>query len=230
MFERAHHKAVAQTLAALNKNLFLEAECFFGGGTSIVLLLGEYRESVDIDFLCASETGYRRLRELTFGGRFEPLLAPDARIDLLRDVRTDQYGIRTWIGVGETRIKFEIVRESRVSLSGALDARLGVPVLSRGDLYAEKLLANADRYADKAVLNRDIIDLGLMISRWGPVPGQAWQKARAAYGTAVDEAYKKAVASIRDPGWLETCMQGMAMDRSLAREILESFGEGYPPG
>lgn len=33
-----------------------------------------------------------------------------------------------------------------------MGARLGVPVLTRDYLYAEKLLANADRWADKAVL------------------------------------------------------------------------------
>jgi hypothetical protein len=229
MFKRARHKAIAEALAALNAELFMEAECFFGGGTSIVLLLDEYRESVDIDFLCASEAGYRRLRELTFGGRFEPLLDAGARLDQLREVRADQYGIRTWVGAGDTKIKFEIVRESRIGLSGGLDRKLGVPVLSRDDLYAEKLLANADRYADKVVLNRDVIDLGLMISRWGPIPGAACAKARAAYGTAIDAAYSTAAAKISDPEWLETCMRGMAMDRDLAKEILEALAEARLP-
>jgi len=36
--------------------------CLFGGGTALVLQLGEYRESVDIDFLCVLEAN-RELAE-----------------------------------------------------------------------------------------------------------------------------------------------------------------------
>lgn len=43
----------------------------------------------------------------------------------------------------------------------------------REDLFAEKLLANADRSADRAMYSRDAIDLGMMIAAWGPPPGAA---------------------------------------------------------
>lgn len=39
------------------------AKCYFGGGTAIALRFGEYRESVDIDFLVFDRTGYGTLRE-----------------------------------------------------------------------------------------------------------------------------------------------------------------------
>ena len=45
-------------------------------------------------------------------------------------------------------VKFEVVREDRIDLQGEAGMRFGVPMLSRADLYAEKLLANADRYLD----------------------------------------------------------------------------------
>ena len=228
MYKRAHHNAIAKLLAAFNSDLLQEAECYFGGGTAIVLLMDEYRESVDIDFLCASAQGYRRLRELTFKGQMSPLLNPGAHIDILRELRADQYGIRTVLDVDGTKIKFEIIREGRVDLSGAMNGQLDVPVLDREDLYCEKLLANADRYGDRAVRSRDIIDLGLMMSRWGAIPESAWTKARAAYGTAIDAAYENAVASIRSPEWLRTCMQDMAMDLSLTDEILDTFGGPVP--
>ena len=224
MFDRPHHNAIATILAALDADLLAEAECWFGGGTAIVLALGEYRESVDIDFLCASQQGYRLLRQATFGGTLDRLLKPGAGVETLRDVRVDQYGIRTQIAAGGARVKFEIVREARVALSGALDPVLAVPVLSREDMYCEKLLANADRHADRSVLNRDIIDLTMMMSRWGPVPKAAWSKAQDAYGSTVETAYEKAVLAIRDPHWLKTCMDGMAMDGSLAEEILSQHG------
>lgn len=50
-FKRAHHQLIAQVLCALDGKLLREANCLFGGGTAIALRYGEYRESVDIDFL-----------------------------------------------------------------------------------------------------------------------------------------------------------------------------------
>jgi len=51
MFERPHHQRIARVLAALNGSLLRHNHCLFGGGTAIALRYGEYRESVDIDFL-----------------------------------------------------------------------------------------------------------------------------------------------------------------------------------
>lgn len=64
MFERPHHQRVAQVLASLDANLLAQSHCFFGGGTAIALRYGEYRESVDIDFLVSDIDGYRQLRQL----------------------------------------------------------------------------------------------------------------------------------------------------------------------
>lgn len=49
-------------LNALNADLLLESNCLFGGGTAIALRFGEYRESVDIDFLVSDKASYRGLR------------------------------------------------------------------------------------------------------------------------------------------------------------------------
>jgi hypothetical protein len=229
MFDRPHHTAIARVLKALDADLLLRAEAWFGGGTAIVLTLGEYRESVDIDFLCASQDGYRRLREATFGGALDKVMAPSSGVLQLREVRADQYGIRTQIEAEGTRIKFEILREGRIDLSGAVDARLGVPLLSRNDMYCEKLLANADRYADTAVLSRDMIDLSMMISRWGPVPEAAWAKAEGAYGQSVRAAFDKAVTMIRNPAWLRKCATGMAIHTEITEEILAVHGGPVAP-
>ncbi|MCW2313780.1 nucleotidyl transferase AbiEii/AbiGii toxin family protein [Rhodoferax antarcticus] len=51
MFERPHHQRIAQVLYALDAQLLRDKHCLFGGGTAIALRYGEYRESVDIDFL-----------------------------------------------------------------------------------------------------------------------------------------------------------------------------------
>jgi len=59
MFERPHHQRIGKILHAFNAALLHETKCYFGGGTAIVLSLDEYRESLDIDFLCASNDGYQ---------------------------------------------------------------------------------------------------------------------------------------------------------------------------
>ena len=148
MFDLPHHQRIARLLHELDGVFFEKAHCYFGGGTAITLALGEYRESVDIDFLCASTDGYRVLRAAVFEGGLGPLAR--APLKLLRDLRADQYGIRTFIEVEGVAVKFEIVREARIDLGGALDPTLGVPVLTREDLFAEKLLANADRSNDRS--------------------------------------------------------------------------------
>ncbi len=132
---RPHHNASAQVLKALDTDTLLRAQPRYGGGTAIVLNLGEYRKSVDIDFLCASQEGYRLLREATFGGSLDKVLAAESGVAVLREVRANQYGIRKQVEAGETRINFEIVREGRIYLSGNLDTRLGVPALSRTDMH-----------------------------------------------------------------------------------------------
>lgn len=50
MFERPHHRRIAQVLHALNAPLLRDNHCLFGGGTAIAMRYGEYRESVDMDF------------------------------------------------------------------------------------------------------------------------------------------------------------------------------------
>ena len=46
-------------LSNLGRTFLEQCHCYFGGGTRIVLELGEYRESKGIDFLCSSRDGYR---------------------------------------------------------------------------------------------------------------------------------------------------------------------------
>jgi len=50
------------------------------------------------------------------------------------------------------------------------------------DMFAEKLLANADRCQDRSVANRDAIDLAMLIAAYGPIPEAALSKATVAYG------------------------------------------------
>jgi hypothetical protein len=181
----------------------------------MALRYGEYRESIDMDFLVSDVQGYRHLRHrLTGPDGFKPLITgAHALIEQAREVRADQYGIRTLLNVDGQLIKFEIVLEGRIELAppGVADQLAGVATLTPLDMLAGKLLANADRWADDGVFSRDVIDMAMM--RPGlPLLRQALAKAEGAYGQAVAADLAKAIERLRTrTGWLERCMQAMQM-------------------
>lgn len=124
-------------------------------------------------------------------------------------------------------IKVELIKEGSLDLQGGLNGVLGVPTLSHVDLFATKLLANADRGLDKATFSRDIIDIAMMIDGWGDVPDAAWQKAQQAYGSVVYRGFQRAVELIRDPRHLAQCMSKMQMNPGLLPRIPEFLVEAY---
>ncbi|MGO6747974.1 nucleotidyl transferase AbiEii/AbiGii toxin family protein [Rhizobium ruizarguesonis] len=190
-FIKPEHQIIADLLASMNGRFLEDCGCFFGGGTAIVLKHGEYRQSLDVDFLCADTDGYRELR--VAASRTGPAGLFDADVKLARDTRFDRYGIRMFLRFKEQPIKFEIVREERIAIGGSIDDELGVPVLSPSDMFAEKLLANTDRCMDRAVAYRDAIDLGRLVLAYGEVPDSALEKAERAYGEDVERYAVKIV-------------------------------------
>ena len=217
MFKRPHHQRVARILDALNVALLTEAACYFGGGTAIVLLLNEYRESVDVDLLCASHEGYRTLRNAVNENSLGPLLTQ--AMPLARAVRADRYGIRTFLMVDDVPIKFEIVREDRIPLQAQTHPGIPILTLSQVDMFAEKLLANTDRWADRSTTSRDIIDLAMMIHHWGPIPPSAWLKVEDAYGASARRAFAKAQELLADEAYLAECLRKMSMDARWTDDI-----------
>lgn len=220
MFERPHHQRIAHVLAALDGGALAQHACWFGGGTCIALRFGEYRESVDIDFLVSDPAGYRELRQLLTGlDGLAPITRQGAMpLELLREVRADQYGIRTQVRMDGYAIKFEIVREARIELQapGPQDLLCGIGTLTELDLAASKLLANADRQADDGVFSRDVIDLAMM-NLTLPQLRAALEKATEAYGAAITKDLAKAIDRLQNrQGWLERCMQVMAMNMPKA--------------
>ncbi|NIC41124.1 nucleotidyl transferase AbiEii/AbiGii toxin family protein [Aquabacterium sp. A08] len=220
MFERPHHQRIGHVLASLDSRLLREHGCLFGGGTCIALRYGEYRESVDMDFLVSDAAGYRDLRQRLMGTDGISAIVRQGAMPLvaLREIRADQYGIRTQVQMDGQAIKFEIVREARMELEvpGPQDVLCGVDTLTPLDLAASKLLANSDRQADDGVFSRDVIDLAMMNLRL-PALRAALAKAQAAYGSAVERDLAKAIDRLQNrPGWLERCMQAMAMEMPKA--------------
>src|SRR5215203_4533432 len=82
LFERPHHRRIAAILRALDADLLAAHACWFGGGTAMALRYGEYRESVDIDFLVSDAKGYRALREgLTGAAGVQSIARPGALLE-----------------------------------------------------------------------------------------------------------------------------------------------------
>ena len=218
MFEREHHRRVASVLQALDARLLHAHQCLFGGGTALALRYGEYRESVDIDFLVSHREGYRALRQLLSGSAGVQAICrtdvdPAPVFSQTREVRADQYGLRTMLRVADVEIKFEIVLEARITLAppGEDDLLCGVATLTPLDAAASKLLANSDRWRDDAVLSRDLIDLAMMAPPQALLR-QAIVKAQGAYGASIEADLRKAIQTLRErPHRLDRCMQAMRM-------------------
>ncbi|MBL0942859.1 MAG: nucleotidyl transferase AbiEii/AbiGii toxin family protein [Hydrogenophaga sp.] len=211
MFEREHHRRIAALLEAIDAAFLLKHRCFFGGGTAIALSCGEYRESVDIDFMCASIDGYRGLREAV--REKDPGWLFQRPVQLRREPLVDQYGIRMAVAVDEVPVKVELVFEARIAFKDPLpeDRICGVWRMAAEDLVASKLMANADRYADDAVMSRDLIDLAMFLPD-GLVPAPGVEKARRAYGGAIDKAFTRARQGLLErEGRLQKCMKAMHM-------------------
>lgn len=214
-------------LAGMNAPFLRDAKCYFGGGTAIALQLDEYRESVDMDFLCADQEGYRKLRKSIFDNGLADIFP--AGIAILREVRADRDGIRAILAADGIPIKFEIVREARIELDGTDAPPIPVPCLTKNDLFAEKLLANADRFMDRSAMSRDIIDLLVMEERWGSIPQEAWEKASAAYGDSVQHAFLKARELLADnPAYLAECLAKMGIEDTVGISLQKAIGVLHP--
>lgn len=214
MFEREHHRKVALVLQSLEPQVLAQRHCYFGEGTAMALRYGEYRESVDVDFLVSDLAGYRELRQMVGGVHgLDALVRPGLKLELAREVRADQYGIRTHVRSGDALIKFEIALEARMALAepGVDDQVCGVQTLAPVDLAAEKLLANADRWADDSVFSRDLIDLAMQGASQDLLEA-ACAKAEGAYAAAVRRSLADAVQALRKrPHRLDECMRALAM-------------------
>ena len=234
MFEREHHRNVALVLQTLDPSVLAQHHCYFGGGTAMALRYGEYRESVDIDFLVSDLPGYRALRQMLGGSHgLAPLVRPGMQLELARELRADQYGLHTHVRCGNSLIKFEIVLEGRIVLTapGDQDRICGVLSLAPVDLAAEKLLANADRWADDVVFSRDIVDLAMQRADKKLLEA-ACAKAETAYGASVRQALARAVHALHArPHRLEECMQALrvtSVSRAQLWQAIRRIGRALP--
>ena len=209
-FHRDRHRLVARVLSCLDADFLSANHCYFGGGTRIVLELNEYRESMDIGFLCSDQPGYRALRSTVTSASLGAIVR--APVTLAREVRADLYGIRTFIDIDGSPVRFEIIREARIPLSGGRIEGLSVPVLNPVECIAEKLLANADRGLDASVRCRDLVDLAFMAAHWPAATlEQGHALADAAYGSVVRRVLAEVLQRFQDRSVRRQCLRDLAV-------------------
>ena len=168
LFERPHHRRIAAR--ARTRSTPTARRATPAGSAAAPrwrLRYGEYRESVDIDFLVSEREGlpraaraaHRRRPACSRSRRPARCSRPRARCaptstasaPLLRSRQASTSSSRSCC-------------EGRIALEapGAADRVCGVATLTPLDMAASKLLANSDRWADDAVMSRDLIDLAMM--------------------------------------------------------------------
>lgn len=223
-FKRPEHNNIAALLRTMDADFLLESRCWFGGGTAIVLTHGEYRRSLDIDFLCSDTDGYRNIRNAVFDRGLAAMFSGAVR--QMRDIRSDAYGVRTLIEYDGLAVKFEVVREARISLAGALSPELNVPLLMVDDMFTEKLLANADRCFDRSVAYRDAIDLGRLVEANGAtIPQASIQKAEAAYGADVARKAVSVLNHLTNETEIAYAAESLDMKPDVAEAAIDAFRE-----
>ena len=219
-FTRPRHKLVWQLLQSLNSEFLSTAKCYFGGGTRIVLDLYEYRESIDVDFLCADPSGYRELRNSISDSSLGKICV--GNVALMREVRADMYGIRTFVRIDDQPIKFEIISEGRISLSGAHLVDIPVEVLDHTSTFAEKFLANTDRGRDESTRSRDLIDLAYMAASWlDSSLSEGIKTAETIYGDAVRRELAATINKFKDTSYRSKCIKDLRVTdtRKLTRGL-----------
>jgi hypothetical protein len=173
--QHQHHEKIYEALKQFNAAFLNEHNILFGGGTRIALELNEYRESVDIDFICPNKDSYKAVRNEVSNISLGNIVTKD--FDYIRDIRSDRDAVRTAIKIDNTPIKLEFVSFADYELTKATENKFIVPYLDIKSCYVNKLLANADRYKEY----KDIFDLMAMFHYWGPIPDDSWDIASEHY-------------------------------------------------
>ena len=163
-FQRLCHRRAELILQRLDAGFLRSTQCYFGGGTRISMELDEYRESNDVDFLCSDVDGWRRLRRCVTNNSLGALFVDHPPLG--REVRADNYGIRTYLEIGGDFVKFVIISSSQPRLRGVDVEGLPVTALCRTDVAAQKLMANASRGGDRSSHSKDLVDLAFIAQGW----------------------------------------------------------------
>ncbi|MCR9366960.1 nucleotidyl transferase AbiEii/AbiGii toxin family protein [Vibrio parahaemolyticus] len=177
-YKLTHHQIIESALENFNADFFRKNNIIFGGGTRIALEIDEYRESIDIDFLCPDRDSYRAVRYETTNVSLGQLVKEP--FEYPREILFDRYAVRPWIKYKGTPIKLEFVSCDNYLIGFEWNPALfPVPFLDKPSCFYTKLLANADRKLVEPY--KDIFDLLAMRKAWGPIPNETIEAAEKHY-------------------------------------------------
>lgn len=214
-----HHNAIQAVLEKLNPAFFENNNIMFGGGTRIALELNEYRESIDIDFICPNTASYRAIRsQVTTASLGDAITVP---LTLVREIRSDRYGVRTVVQEQGINIKLEFVSFDDYKLSKMDNSLFPVPCLDHDSCFITKLLAHSDRgeSADK----KDFIDLMVMVHHWGVPSTKVWVEVERHYGDRPKQDLLNALATFKSsPNIFLDAAQRVGMNKAQSRLLFSS--------
>lgn len=217
-YKLAHHKIIRSALENFNADFFYANNIYFGGGTRIALEIHEYRESIDMDFLCPNRDSYRAVREEVVSNSLGSLVKQE--FNYLREISFTRDAVRTFIELGDTKIKLEIVSFDNYDLKGDSRALFPVPFIDRETCFYTKLLANSDRCLHGQC--KDIFDLLAMYDSWGKIPEEAITKAEKHYGTAVLTDLRRSLSDVdANNEKYEKIAQAMLIEPSYATHLFQ---------
>ena len=217
-YQIEHHKIIESALSNFNADFFSQNGIFFGGGTRIALEIDEFRESVDIDFLCPTRASYRAVREQVTNISLGNLV--HVEFVYTREIRADRDAVRTTIEINKTMIKLEFVSFNEYKLTSETQGIFPVPSLSRESCFVTKLLANADRALKYPF--KDIFDLLAMCKVWGGIPQSALTISQDFYGDVVQRELIQALEHIvGDPTVHRKAAKDMLMKTEWATALID---------
>jgi hypothetical protein len=217
-----HHQIIESALNEFNADFFCANNIVFGGGTRIALELEEFRESIDIDFLCPNRAAYRAVREQVNNVSLGLLVKKD--FIYIREIRADRDAVRTIIEHQGTRIKLEFVSFDNYDLTSCVDlAKFPIPFLDQSSCFYTKLLANADRKLVQPY--KDLFDILAMYKKWGSIPQQAIELAEIHYGKKViiPSLIEALQAIITNPTGYEKVAKTLNMKEEWVTEIVNKY-------
>lgn len=228
MLTRPHHQLILELLSKFNSDYLVQHGILFGGGTRIALELFEYRESIDIDFLCADSASYRAVRSQVTSQSLGFLLKPNQELSFPRGIRADRDAVRTFVQWNNKPIKLEFVHFDYYDLTR--DERIDlfpVPAIDHTSCFLTKILANADRYADAS--KKDVFDLCMMAHYWGGIPEKAWTQADEKYGFKI--VYGGLVNALTEMIEHKQKFKAIAVDSlAIVSDVADSILNDYAPG
>lgn len=220
MFKRHHHNLILKALKGLNSDLLIQSDTFFSGGTAISLKNDEFRESIDIDFLCFSSSGYRKIRNQITNKNLGKILI-DNEISIPKGIKFDRYGIRCVLQIENVNIRFEIVSETRQENTPGFDTNIngleGVPVLNNEGLLTQKMLAMSDRGTDKFNASRDAIDFIVLANNPYLDFTTAFNDACFSYGekTVIKGIQDSIETLLNNESYYQDCLKSLDIDKDF---------------